>query len=182
MNNYNSLSLNDLDNEIWKDITGYEGLYQVSNYGRVKKIDSSYRNINKKRILSQTLSKTEYYYVYLRNTSLKRRSVHRLLAIHFIPNPNNYPEINHINGIRNDNRIENLEWCNHQQNILHARRVLKKGVGVNHYRAKFNTEQIKDIKEKHTYYSKSIADLAKEYSVTSSTIKRIIDNKSYVYF
>jgi hypothetical protein len=108
-------------NEIWKDIPGYEGLYQVSNLGRIY---SLYR----KRLLNPVLHKNGYVRIGLTNNAGKRKlnGLHRLIAMAFIDNPDNKPWINHINGITNDNRIENLEWCTASENELHSHRILGK--------------------------------------------------------
>ena len=116
--------------EIWKDIKGYEGLYQISNLGNVKKIKNKKYNINKKEVEEKEINKyisirthkLGYKYVKLtdKNGIRKNLFLHRLIAQAFIPNPNNYSCINHINGIKNDNRIENLEWCSQKQNVRYA--------------------------------------------------------------
>lgn len=92
--------------EIWKDIEGYEGLYQVSNLGRVK-------SLRYKRILRGWLDKQCYAYVHIKNKPYK---VHRLVAQAFIPNPDNKPYIDHINTIKTDNRVENLRWVTPKEN------------------------------------------------------------------
>ena len=107
--------------EEWKDIKGYEGLYQVSNYGNIKSLK---RNI----ILSPAKAGRGYYYVLLcKNGKPKLKYIHRLVAEHFVPNPNSYKEVNHKSGIKSNNDIFNLEWCTHKQNCEHKTRILKKG-------------------------------------------------------
>lgn len=101
--------------EIWKDVVGYEGLYKVSNIGNVR---SSYRG---GKTLTKQLTQYGYYMVDLvKNRNRKHFLVHRLVAITFIPNHLNYPFINHINAIKIDNAVHNLEWCTQMQNMRHA--------------------------------------------------------------
>src|SRR5690349_9031584 len=104
--------------EIWKDIPGYEDLYQVSNIGRVK---SFKRGKEAVRVLS--LKKSGYLYVCLCNSINKHLRVNRLVALAFIPNPENKSDVNHKNGIKSDNRVENLEWNTPSENRQHAYRA-----------------------------------------------------------
>lgn len=111
--------------EIWKDVKGYEGLYQVSNLGRVK---SLIRN----KVLSPLNRQHGYQAVQLHGKGgnargFKSFSIHRLVAEAFIPNPENKPEVNHINEDKSDNRVENLEWMTHQENSAHATRGTRIG-------------------------------------------------------
>lgn len=102
--------------EEWRDICGFEGVYQISNMGRVKRIiDAFGRPLI--RILHPYLSPAGYYLVDLRASGKKKKiSVHRLVAIAFIENPDNKPNIDHINAIKDDNRAENLRWCTQKEN------------------------------------------------------------------
>lgn len=98
-------------NEIWKDIPCFEGLYQVSNLGRVKSF-----KLNREKILKLIITHYGYYQVGLNKNAFY---VHRLVAIAFIDNKENKPQVNHINGVKTDNRVENLEWCTAKFNCQH---------------------------------------------------------------
>lgn len=112
--------------EIWKDIKEYEGLYQVSNLGKIRSLDRAVRKnynkyVSKGKILKQEIRNT-YYTVQL-NKEGKRKvfQVHRLVAQAFIPNYNNYPIVNHIDENPVNNMVENLEWCTQKYNVCHSK-------------------------------------------------------------
>lgn len=110
--------------EIWKTIKGYEGIYEVSNLGRVRSLDRTYKLINgypqtiKGRIMSQFNTKDGYKGIRLRTrTDRKSFKVHRLVAQVFIPNPENYPFVNHKDEDKHNNHVDNLEWCTPKYNL-----------------------------------------------------------------
>lgn len=109
--------------EVWKDIPGYVGKYQVSTFGRVRSLSRMVTGKGLKlrslsgRILRQS-TKAHYNTVHLGHKNSKK--VHRLIAITFIPNVNNYPQVNHIDGNKKNNHVTNLEWCTQSQNQKHA--------------------------------------------------------------
>lgn len=109
--------------EFWKDIDGYEGLYQISSHGRVKsvnRITSNGRNI-KERILKFEIDKGGYLRLNLsKNGKREKFKAHRLVALHFIPNPEKKPEVNHTKGDKFNNYYKDLEWHTRQENIEHS--------------------------------------------------------------
>ena len=107
------------NNEIWKDIEGYDGMYQVSNQGRVK----SFKN-GKEIILSSGTTKKNYKFVILSKNDIRKNfQVHRLVAIAFIPNPQNLPMINHKDENPSNNNVTNLEWCDAKYNNIYGTRT-----------------------------------------------------------
>lgn len=111
--------------EIWKDIIGYEGLYQVSNLGRVKSCEryvNHYlgKRIVKEKFLKQTNNNNYYTITIAFQNSRKTIRVHRLVSLHFNETKYNYLEVNHIDGNSLNNNFNNLEWCNRSQNQKHA--------------------------------------------------------------
>ena len=100
--------------EIWKDVKGYEGIYLISNIGRVKRIDC--KNTQKERILKNCKCNGYYGVSLSKNGAKSLELIHRLVAEAFIPNPENKPCIDHINTIKSDNRVENLRWVTYKEN------------------------------------------------------------------
>ena len=110
--------------ELWKDIKGYEGLYKISSYGRVKSLGNDKNR--KEKILSSKSNREGYVRVYLfKDGKGKMYRVHRLVAEAFIPHPNNYPIINHKDEDKSNNIVSNLEWCTQEYNINYGTRNKK---------------------------------------------------------
>lgn len=133
--------------EIWKDIDNYEGLYQVSNYGNVRSLDTIINckgaknidnHIRKGRLLKKNICTTGYYCVNLsKNSKVKYARIHRLVAIAFIPNPNNYVCVNHKDGNKLNNNVDNLEWCTYGTNNKEAYKI---GLKQNKYKGKYGKD------------------------------------------
>ena len=132
--------------EIWKNIQGYEGLYQISNLGRVKSL-----HYNKEKILKPNKYGAGYYGVALsKNNKHKRYSIHRLVAIAFIPNPNNLPQVNHKDEDKTNNRVDNLEWCTNEYNMNYGTRNERANEKISEtVRKKFENGYISPFKNKH---------------------------------
>jgi len=131
--------------EIWKDIKGYEGYYQISNFGNVKSLKRKRYNhrlqkiieISTEKFLKPFADKKGYLRIKLQSNTNKRTiSIHKLVAQTFISNPNNYPQINHIDGVKTNNCVNNLEWCTCSYNVQEAFRLGLSKKGKNHFRSK----------------------------------------------
>lgn len=117
------------EEEIWKDISGFEGLYQVSNLGRVKSLPKyfysrGYPQLRKERILNPRCTGKYRNYLAVKFIDGHQYKVHRLVAQAFIPNPNNLPLINHKDENPLNNRVENLEWCTNAYNVKYSAKPL----------------------------------------------------------
>ena len=173
--------------EIWKDIVGYEGFYLVSNLGNVKSIDRyvkhNYgdlsRRIQKGITIKLTINSDKYYCVTLgKNGKHKTFTVHRLVAIAFLENTLNNNIINHKDGIKTNNHYTNLEWCTTQQNTQHATENNLIPFGENHGMSKLTDMQVLEIREK--YKPKGVYSsyrLAVEYNVSRVLINQVVRRK-----
>ena len=147
------------EKEVWKDIPGYEGRYQVSNLGQVKGLDYIREASNglpfkvKGRILKTDIIHCGYHRVALsKNNKKKHFLVHRLVIESFVPNPDNKPEANHEDCNKNNNRFDNLDWTTKLENMRHAikngrRDNMPNVKGEEHYAARLNNLQVRVIKK-----------------------------------
>lgn len=190
-----------IEGEIWKDIPNYEGKYQVSNKGRVVRLTDTHGNYRPllvgydwKSVKNQKYEKSAVYRMvklpklptdikgYAGGRSYR---IHRLVAELFIPNPNNYPEVNHINGDGRDNRVENLEWCTSHDNAIHSRRILKRGfsfqTGEKNGHSQLTWEQVKEIRQMYAENPQmDYPDIARVFGVSKGMIGDIIRNKRWI--
>jgi len=167
--------------EIWKQIENFEG-YFVSNFGRIKaeEIITAFGNQTKthpERYLNVWRTPNGYNYIDVSvDGNVKRFSLHRLVALYFIPNPENKPQVNHIDGDKDNNNDWNLEWCTAAENLKHARDLgLNNSIGSYNKMAKFSPQQILDIRKS----KETVTNIAAEYNVSLAIISRIRSLKSY---
>lgn len=172
------------ENEVWKDIVGYEGLYQISNLGRVKSL-KRYVNHPKggvkvvpEKIKGLFYQKDGRPRVELSKGNLNRKFlVYRLVAQAFIPNPNNYPCINHKDENPTNNSIENLEWCTHKYNMNYGTRTHRtaiakyKPVGMYYPTLNVLMRVFDSIKETSSYFSVTKSIVSKSLRSESKTVK-----------
>lgn len=167
--------------EVWRDIVEYEGYYLVSNKGRVfsklreefvesRRTGGHYRKRGN-YLCKSLVNKLGYEQIPLRKSGkTKLHTVHRLVAFAFLPNPDK--EVNHINGIRHDNRLENLEWSNRRHNALHGTRVLGKNRGETNTKSKLTEKEVLEIK---ALLEKGFTqtEVSQNFDVTNGAIYRI---------
>lgn len=161
--------------EIWKDIKNFEGLYQISNYGNI------YSN-NRKMILKPRKDKDGYLGINLyKNNCSKSYRVHRLVAIHFIFNPDDKLQVNHIDGNKENNCVWNLEWCTQEENMQHSLKHKLRPSGQYCYNSKLTNEDVLFIRNNYKKSDKIFNRkyFAKKFNVHSSTISRIVNNKKW---
>ena len=178
-----------VEEETWKIVEGTNGIYEVSNYGRVKSHDIVQRRSNGKvmcdfhvkgRMLKQgKMGKGRKYYGVLING--KTLKVHRLVAEAFVPNPLNLPIVNHIDGNSFNNRADNLEWTTLRGNNRHAKLHGLYTRGENKHSAKLTETDVKEIRKKYVKGDKEYGakPLARRYGVSSTTIRYIIQKKKW---
>lgn len=185
-----NFSIENIENEIWRDIIGYEGFYMISNKGRVKGLKRKISKngilaLHKEKIRKQGMCGSGYWNVSLcRDGIVKNKMVHRLVGIAFIPNPENKREINHKNNIKTDNDVNNLEWATPRENQLHAITHGKTHchtTGINNVRAKFTDEKIREFRGFYESNKNliSIRKMAKIYKVNNMTLHCIIKRKTW---
>jgi hypothetical protein len=178
--------------EVWKDVSGYEGKYQVSDFGRVKslaRIVESRKGIfgNKREILLKpTKNKKGYLRVKLcivKNevSSEKNFYVHSLVLNSFLENPLNKPQVNHKNGIKDDNRVDNLEWATGSENVIHSleNKLKVPQKGSEHGMSKLTEKEVLEIRT--IGRTKTLKEVAKIYNVDMSLISLILLNKIWIH-
>lgn len=173
---YKNLSLEDLPGEVWKDIVGYEGLYQVSNLGRMKVLKHPVNRgfckcFTKESIIKPRIKDNGYLFVCLSKgttKSMKNRYIHRLVAESFIPNTFNKPQIDHIDGDKTNNCVENLTWATQIENVNNI---------TTKYRSKRNRGIACIFSDGTIKRYKTIADASKDLDIPLESIHYILTHK-----
>ena len=169
----------DEDSEEWREFP-LNSLYYISNQGRVKR--KQYTTLNnrvwKERILTNTETTDHYLKVGIKiNDEQKDKRVHQLVALTWLENPNNYKEVNHINGNKLDNRVENLEWCSSKQNQDHAIDNSLQPKNIYTYKGKLSKEQRDEVINLFNSGEYSRREIGKKFGVSHTTVSAIINNK-----
>ena len=171
--------------EEWKDIQGYEGYYQVSNKGNIRAMRRriAVKNRGYRYYLGRVLVPgvhRGYYQVSLSKNDIRAsKSIHQLVARGFLPNPLGHKQINHKNGIKTDNRVENIEWCTDKHNKHHAKiQGLKDDVGEQNPNAKLTDNQVIIILKSNDLKNTELANI---FNVSPSMIGRIKNRKSWTH-
>ena len=155
--------------EVWKPVIGFEN-YLVSNLGNV--LNQKYNRYKK-----PTLGRNGYWSVGLsKNGKYTSCLLHRIVALAFIPNPQNKPQVNHINCNKKDNSVQNLEWVTSQENNLHSVSQIKGVKGVKVWTAKLSEQNVREIRNR-LQKGEMLVTLAKEFKVCKQTIFKIKNNK-----
>lgn len=186
--NYKNLSLKNLPNEIWGDIYGYENSHKISSYGRVKSLCRKIKCRNgfrtsKDKILKQNIKKTGYCEIQLKHGG-KTILVHRLVATCFIKNIEKKPQVNHIDGNKCNNKLENLEWVTQSENMKHAYRL---GLQVPKYNnpAKGEAQGLSKLKEIDVIwirknYKKGLGRVfGEKFNVSPECIQNVVNKKTW---
>ena len=161
-----------------KDVCGYEGLYKVDENGNVFSVRNN-------KLLKRMMFPSGYEYVHLCNGKGKTKlfRVHRLVAEAFIPNPNDLPQVNHKDGNKLNNSVENLEWCTNLENMRHSVETgLRNIKGENNPSAKLTVKDVINIRKEYIPKSKEFGTvaLARKYGVTNVMIGKIIRNECWI--
>lgn len=156
---------------IWKRIKESNNKYEISNTGIV-------RNYLNKRHKKQSIRPDNYVYTtFYVNKKYKNCYIHRLLANYFIENPLNKSQVNHINGIKNDNRLENLEWVTAKENSLHCVNTLHKNCAETHYKTSLTNVQILAIMDAIPFHD--FQYLSELYSISESSLRKIANGSIF---
>jgi len=170
--------------EIWKDIPGYEGLYQVNNLGRIKslsrRLKAKPKRIIQERILKERIDRHGYIKVNIyKNGKIKVIKIHQIVALLFLNNFDKKREINHKDGNKQNNRIENLEWCTHKENMQHASKNGLMSRGEKHFSVKLTKKDVIKIKKFCDKTNQSDLEIALKFNISRKTINDIRHKRTW---
>lgn len=176
-----------MEKEIWKDIPKFEGYYQISNLGNIRSLD---RVVTRKHLHPNKITGVHIKYsintkgyIYARvNVNAKKTIIypHRYVALLFIPNPENKPEVNHKKGIKKDNRASELEWVTRKENMRHAMDTgLNDSNGEKSGKAKLKNEDIINIRNEYKGKYGQYCELGRRYGVSNNNIKDIVNRVTW---
>lgn len=169
-------SVENLEGEIWVPIleVGFEGLYEISNFSRVKSLPNSARPIEK--IMTPQIQRNGRVSIWMSSKGVEKNcQLHRLVAKAFIPNPENKPCVNHIDNNPLNNQVRNLEWCTYKENSQHALKCNRFQLGEQRHNCKFTNEQVLEI----FHSSIKITELAKIYNASIGAIRGIKNGRNW---
>jgi hypothetical protein len=171
------LSLEDFEEEVWKDVLGFEGILSISNYGRVKRV--------LKGKIGKLAKNRDNYYVY--GYKSKTYLIHRMVAMAFIPNPNNKPCVDHINTHRSDSRVCNLRWVTHRENANNI--LTRQHLKESHINTLFSDKRVAKLDREGNLIQiyNCVTDAAKDNGLAKCSISnaahgRMMPNKYGQYF
>lgn len=168
------MSINQLG-EVWKDVPGYEGLYMVSSYGNVISVAGG-NGRQPFKPLRMNKNNAGYYQVSLvKDSKAANVQIHRIVAIAFIPNPEHKEQVNHNDGNKLNNSVDNLEWVTRSENALHCYRVLGFKRQGKERPVKINSEIAKEIYQS----TESVKNLANKFEISETMVRNIKSRKSW---
>jgi NUMOD4 motif./HNH endonuclease. len=176
-------------NEVWKDIPGFQNIYQASNLGKIRSKDHFVKGylkdrvFKKGRILKNQITKRGYHQVSLMIEPKQKYNtgVHRLVALAFISNPEKKPQVNHIDCDKENNCVENLEWVTNAENNIHAikNNLMNPNLGEKNHNSKLSNVEVIQIREL-IKAGATLLQLSKQYKMSSSALCNIKHNKTYI--
>lgn len=173
--------------EEWKPVIGYEGLYEVSNYGRVRSLDRVARNGRGSRVYTGKLLKPQplrsgYLTVNLSSDgSVTRHLVHRIVCISFHGKPTGRTlEVGHFNGDQKDNRAENLRWCSHLENMSDRDRHGRTLRGESHPQSKLSEGDVLDLRRR-AHSGETVSQMAREYGVSRAAMHSAVTGQTWAH-
>lgn len=169
----------EIKQEQWKHVVGYEGFYEISNIGRVKRLPRLSHQIA--TIVNPILTPYGYFICSLgKNKKHRNYFIHRLVAIAFIENPRNCSDVNHLDGDRKNYKLENLEWCTRGENHKHAFRTgLRHQNGDKNQSRKLNSRHVKEIVSRYTPNVYTREMICQDYHIDISTVRDILNGESW---